>query len=363
MRIGIDARSMSIEGGVKNYIINLVNCLTKIDKRNKYFIYYDSKKNFGTFKQKNVSEVVMVNKYRFTIPYWEQKILMERAIKDNLDLLHGPKNTIPINLPKNIKKISTINDMTPFLFPNEMSYLDTIYWKKFIPLSLKRCDKIIAISKSTERDVKEIIPMVGNKIKVIYDGVNEKKFYSSKRKKFILLVGTLRPRKNLKRVLDAYSTISKRNPDYKLLIVGKNLNQKKDLLEEISYLNLENKVELKGFLTDRELKKLYSQASLYIYPSLYEGFGLPILEAQASGCPVITSNISSMPEVAGNGALLVNPYNVDEIAEAMNKVLTDDKLRKNLIKEGYKNIKRFSWEKTAKETLKVYEEVLNEKIV
>jgi glycosyltransferase involved in cell wall biosynthesis len=360
MRIGIDCRSISIEGGVREYLINLIKNLIRIDKNNEYFLYYSKRNELGTFKSKNIHEILIPLNSRIGIPFWEQIKLKKQAQKDNLDILHSPKNTCPVNLHKNIKSIITFLDITPFIYKNEMAYLDMLYWRFFIPKSLKRANRIVSISNSTSKDINSLFPRYNNKIDTIYLGVDKNKVRKSiKKEDFFLFVGTLRKRKNVKRILEAFSRIKEKN--FKLYLAGKNLDQQNNIRKAIKNLKLEKKAILLGRINEDKLKELYSKAKAYLYPSLYEGFGLPILEAQASGCPVITSNISSMPEVAGKGALLVNPNSVEEISQAMERIINDKKLRNKLIKEGYKNLKRFSWEKCARETLKVYEEVYNEK--
>jgi len=359
-KIGIDCRSMSIGGGVKTYLTNLINELGKFDKKNKYFLYYDSEKNLDTFKFKNFKEIVLKNRYKFLIPYWEQIRLKNRVIKDEIDVFHGTKNTISLFLPKKIKKIITIHDLTPFLFGNEMNYLDLIYWRIIIPKSLKVTDKIISISNSTKDDLIRLFPDTRKKITVVYHGSHNSqdgnvKIMTKKEEvgKFFLMVGAIRPRKNIERVLLAMSKISNKN--FKLYIVGKNLNYIKKIKKLIKDCNLTERVILKGYVSDEELNILYSTAIAYIYPSLYEGFGLPILEAQLRGLPVITSNNSSMPEVAGDGAFFVDPYSVDDIRNAMEQLIQDKVLRERLINNGHKNIQKFLWETCAIETLKIYE--------
>jgi glycosyltransferase involved in cell wall biosynthesis len=355
-KIGIDCRSISIGGGVKTYLVNLFNEIGKIDEINEYFIYYDSEINLGTFKFNNFREIVVKNKYKFLIPYWEQIKLRNRIIKDKIEIFHGPKNTISLFLPKNVKKIVTVHDLTPFLFKHEMSYFDSSYWNFFIPLSVKLSDKVIAISEATKNDLIKFFPRSKDKINIIYHGSEQNKIINEgMRSQFFLVVGAIRPRKNIERVLLALSKLSDHN--IKIYLIGKNLNYLKKIKSLINKLNIEERVVIRGYVSKNELNLLYSKAIGYLYPSLYEGFGFPILEAQSFCLPVITSNISSMPEIAGRGALLVNPYSEDEIRIAMEKLITDQLLRKTLIKLGLENIKRFSWNKCAHETLKIYEEL------
>jgi glycosyltransferase involved in cell wall biosynthesis len=359
MKIGIDARSMSIKGGVRNYILNLVKEISKIDKNNEYHIYYDSEKNLGSFNYKKFKETLIKNNSRILIPFWEQIKLRNRIIKDKINVFHGMKNTVPIWLPKNIKSIATIHDLTPFIFKKEVGIFDYFYWKFFIPRTIKKASRIIVISESTRRDVKELFPKYKEKIELTYLGRPSKKINPPLAKKnFFLIVGAMRPRKNLIGVVKAFKEITKKYPSFKLYLVGKDFNNYKKIVEmEVKKLGIEKNVLIKGYASQNDLNRYYSFSKGYIFTSLYEGFGLPILEAQSRGCPVVTSNISSMPEISGEGAILVDPYKINEISKAMSLLIEDKNLTTSIVKKGYKNLKRFSWKKTAKETLEIYKNV------
>ena len=174
---------------------------------------------------------------------------------------------------------------------------------------------------------------------------------------FILFVGNISPRKNILALLQAFNKLKKRGIKHKLVIAGKKDQRYEQVLKTLNELNLGGEVIFTGYVPEEDLPKLYNAADLFVYPSLYEGFGLPILEAMACGTPVVASNVSSLPEVAGDAGLLVNPQDVDALTNAMYKVLTDDKLKESLIDKGLERAKFFSWEKTARETLEVYKEV------
>jgi glycosyltransferase involved in cell wall biosynthesis len=178
---------------------------------------------------------------------------------------------------------------------------------------------------------------------------------------YILYVGSIEPRKNLLRLLQAYARLRKDLPGWKLVLVGaRNAWKSTPISEEMRKLNLAPWVQLTGYIPEEDLPALYNGAGLFAFPSLYEGFGLPVLEAMACGTPVITSNVSSLPEVAGDAALLVDPYNVEEIAAAMVNVLSDQELSEDLHRRGLERSKEFSWERTAQQTLEVYKKVLRE---
>ncbi|MDO8573890.1 MAG: glycosyltransferase family 1 protein, partial [Candidatus Daviesbacteria bacterium] len=227
----------------------------------------------------------------------------------------------------------------------------------------------IAVSKATKLDLIKKIKINPEKVTVAYEGYNKDKFKKDPEvnslKGYYLFVGTVQPRKNLERVIKAVAKIKNKN----LIIVGSRGWLSDKIYQLPKELGIEDRVKFLGHVPDEELPPLYSNAEALLFPSLFEGFGLPILEAQACGCPVITSNISSMPEVAGKGAIYVDPYSVDDIVKGMQRLPARHRYaqalageqavgyRQKLIKKGFENVKRFSWEKCARETLKVLEGV------
>jgi glycosyltransferase involved in cell wall biosynthesis len=240
-------------------------------------------------------------------------------------------------------------------------------------LSKFKADKIITVSQNTKDDLVEMFNYNPKKIKVIYNGVdNSYKIIDNKKliseikdkydtgKDFLLYVGNIKPHKNIPVLLKALSNIDKQN---KLVIVGKRDKAYDEIFDIIDQNNLEDRIIFTGFVPDKDLILLYNAATLFVYPSLYEGFGLPPLEAMACGTPVITSNVSSLPEVVGYAAITVDPYNINGLAEEINKVLGNEVLQKAMIKKGIERAKEFTWEKTARETIRVYEEVLNQKLL
>lgn len=287
---------------------------------------------------------------------WEHTLLPCKAKK--YDILFCPGNVAPFWKFSSFKIVTVLHDLSFLYFPNCYASSFRIYYKKIIPKVIKLSDIIITVSKSEKRGIGKYFPYFKEKIKVIYPGVprefqNLKIEY--KKENYILYVGSFNPRKNLFRVIKAFQKISDKIP-HKLLIAG----GKFKIFKRIKIENTK-RVEFLGHVERDYLKMLYSKCSLFVFPSLYESFGFPVLEAMASGAPVITSNVSSLPEIAGDAAILVNPYNINEIADAILKVLKDEKLSNFLIKKGYERIKMFSWEKTAEEILNVFEEVLSGK--
>jgi glycosyltransferase involved in cell wall biosynthesis len=235
--------------------------------------------------------------------------------------------------------------------------------------TLKNVDMIITVSKSTKKDVIKCLKFPEEKIKVIYNGVDERfkplKNYNDVLHKYninppyILYIGTLEPRKNIPALIKAFYKLKKRGIRHKLVIVGKKGWKYKQIFRVVEDLNLRRDVVFTGYVSYNDLPKFYSAADLFVYPSLYEGFGLPPLEAMACGCPVITSNVSSLPEVVGDAGFIVDPSDIGGLSRTIKELLANDSLRENVIRKGLKRIKEFSWEKTAKESLKVYKEVIN----
>ena len=226
-------------------------------------------------------------------------------------------------------------------------------------------------SNSTKNDIIKFYPRYEDKIKVIYLGVESHFFPRSSQEvekvlnkynfnfKYFLFLGTVEPRKNIVRVVDAFIRLKQEeNIEHKLVIIGRKGWLYKEILEKISKTPFSHDIVFSDFMSDNDLPFLYSGAEIFLYPSLYEGFGLPVLEAMSCGSPVITSNLSSLPEVAGDAAILVDPMNVEEIVQAMEKLLRDRELRKELKRKSLERAKFFSWDMAAKETLHLYEDIL-----
>jgi glycosyltransferase involved in cell wall biosynthesis len=254
-----------------------------------------------------------------------------------------------------------------------------MYWKNWLSLktlmrvSARKALKIIAISENTKKDIMDCFGIEDEKIRVIYLGVdrqfspqpdpNEADVLSKYNlpSGYILNVGTLEPRKNLLRLINAYKMVaSTREPVPKLVIVGWQGWRNEDLGKLVRESGLADQVVLVGYVPDDDLPTLYRNATVFVYPSLYEGFGLPPLEAMACGTPVITSNVSSIPEVVGDAGILIDPYNTTEIARAIASVLNNEELRESLRTSGLVRSRLFNWDKTARETLKLYQEVIEE---
>lgn len=348
MKIAIDARMINMSG-IGTYIQHLL-------KYNKYDVVLGDEKELGAYNVKNIikfNSPIYGIKEQLKFPY--KKL---RELKP--DILHIPHYNIPIFYRG--KMIVTIHDLTHLIYkeflPNNFAYL---YAKFMLGLAIKKSVKVITVSENTKNDIIKIFKTNPEKIEVIYNAAgNEfikkdkenikylyKKYSIPKNKKIIMYVGNLKPHKNLERLLRAFSKINKK--DCYLLLVGKAF-KKYNVLEKLEEdLKISNKVIHTGMVEQEELVDLYNLADLFVFPSLYEGFGIPILEALACGTPVICSNTSSLPEVGGDVVEYFNPLDVEEIKNTIERKLKD---KNNINYE--KQLKKFDWEKSVKETKELY---------
>ena len=366
--VAFDVTSFSrFKAGVEYYIKNMFMAISRADLNGLNFISIDLSSNR---KESNTS--VFTKIFRgFNLIYQIQIRLPYLLSKNRISVLHSPAYVSPVF--KICPYVMTIHDLSFMLFPEMFISTYRLYLKILMPLSVKRADLIIAVSEHTKQDIIKILKVPEEKIKVIYEGAEER-FYKSHSpyliksfikknnlpEKFILFVGTLEPRKNLKGLLKAYSIYSKRtDKPLKLVLTGMKGWLYNDVFELIETLNLKDNVIFTGYLSDDEMPYLYNAASLFVYPSFYEGFGLPVVEAMACGTPVIASNVSSLPEVLGNAGILIDPNNIEEIALAIQNILEDDKFRHELIEKGLTRAKDFSWDKAAQETIKIYKECID----
>jgi len=361
--------------GVGNYIEKI---LFEINRKNikSNILLFGSDNDFDYSNNYLGEKVIFANnifsKSKLLRVLWEQFALPIKAKKNKIDILHCPAHVISLFFPGKI--VLTIHDLSFKLFPKTFKISNRIYLNFIVPLSVKYADKIITVSKNTKEDLIREYNVNEDKIRVIYNGVDNKYTIINNRnkvenikikyelpEKFVLYLGTLEPRKNLKNLIKAYSKIKEKKT--KLVIAGGKGWLYEDIFSLVNDKKMEDKVIFTGYVDEKDIVALYNAATLFVYPSLYEGFGLPPLEAMACGTPVITSNVSSLPEVVGDAAITVDPYNINGLAEEINKVLGNEVLQKAMIKKGIERAKEFTWEKTARETIRVYEEVLNQKLL
>jgi glycosyltransferase involved in cell wall biosynthesis len=369
MKIGIIANSLNPpRTGVGNYLYNILKNAPNEKCKNFYLINYEKNNLFL-----ELNKIIIKNPFeKITKNFlWCQTLPMKNELNE-LDIIHNPYQ-LPTVFNFKQKYIISVLDLIQILFPKEIKKSVYVSQKIMLSKSIKSADKIISISHHTKQDIIKHFKIPEDKIKVIHlaanenyellkeDEINTIKQRYNLNYPFILYVGTLEPRKNIPTLLKALYKLKKQGINHKLVITGKKGWKYKNIFETIEKLNLQKDVIFTGYVPDEDLPALYNAADLFVYPSIYEGFGLPPLEAMQCGTPVITSNTSSLPEVVGDAGIMVNPYDVDELANKMYEVLTNDGLREELSKKGLERAKLFSWKKCAEEHLKVYEEVYNMK--
>lgn len=277
------------------------------------------------------------------------------------DILFCPANIAPLFVPRSKKLVVTVHDVAFLSYPDSFSSLFRSYYQWLVPKVIHRADKIITISQASKKEILRYYPFAKNKIEVISLGLDNN-FHllpNIEQKNQILYVGSLNTRKNFTSVIQAFDQLP--YEQYQLVIVGNfssnfHLDKKTQDLLEKSKRN--PNIEFKSHISDNELTLLYNESKLFLFPSFYEGFGLPPLEAMACGTPVITSNLSSMPEVCGDAAIYIDPHSVEDISQKIQTILSNEALQQKLINKGLEHIKQFTWEKATDEHIKVFKEVL-----
>jgi len=382
MRIGIDCRTIlnpeKGEGaGVGHYTYQLVRHLLAIDKENDYFLFFDrtvEKRRLNKFRQKNVSiNFFPFIQYKKFMPGGYSHFLISAFIsRFKLDIFHSPTLNLPPSYRGNT--VVTAHDLAVYKLPELYTKKQIALLKSIVPSAIHQAKKIIAASQSTKKDLNEIFETEKNKITVVYHGVDKRFFTKSgaaeiRRVKdklhlkdnYLLFLGTLEKRKNIIRIIEAYerlkeklSEVGVKQKDYQLVLAGSPGHGFKEIKNKIEHSKYKNEILITGYIQPDDLDPLYEGAKIFVFPTLYEGFGLPVIEAMANAAPVITSNISSLPETADDQALLVDPYNVADIFQALSSLLTDSSLWHRLSQGGIKRAANFDWTKTAQETLQVY---------
>jgi glycosyltransferase involved in cell wall biosynthesis len=390
MIIGIDMRAVG-QGkysGVEEYTLNVLRALFDIDRKNKYILFSSGVKtgeryrNFTAWAEKKNPDIKVAHRgipnRMLNIAFKAigqpklDNLMRDADLPESIDIIFEPNiNIAPIS--KKAKIVATFHDLSFEKYGNFFSARQK-FWHNFVnPAALaNRADAIIAVSESTKRDIIETYGIEQDKIKVIYSGIApvsrisreassileiRKKYHLPE--KYILYLGTIEPRKNIIGLIKAFELFNTKyqipNTKYQLMIAGSKGWLYKDIFSAARRSSAKNDIIFTDFIEDEDKKYLYGAASLFVYPSFYEGFGFPPLEAMAAGTPVITSDCSSLPEVAGGAAIMVNPYNIGQLARAIKEVLANDELQKKMIKKGYEQAEKFSWEKCARETLAVFE--------
>jgi glycosyltransferase involved in cell wall biosynthesis len=375
VRIGIDIRAIS-DFGVGTYIRNIVRALGCVDCDNEFLLIGDAERSFDMAKlPANFRAVPLRDPVNTTRGYFA----LRRCIRDErCDLLHIPTLfRVPPYLPP-CPFVVTVHDVLDYMYraTNGGGIWGTLnfYSTRYV---LQHAARILAVSNFTKNDVARLFEIPLSRVEVMYNAIDERFLlgHATQQERefireryqvnypFVLYAGRISPHKNLVRIIEAFSALKTelaredQLPDLKLIIIGDEVSRHPDLRRTVIRGGVQNDVRFLGFVPIDVLRIFYDAAKLFIFPSLYEGFGLPPLEAMAHGTPVVTSNASSLPEVVGNAAVMVNPENVFDIMRAMQRTLTDQHLREKLKTRGYEQVGRFSWENSARRLTKVYEAV------
>ena len=382
MRIGIDARTIlnPEKGeaiGVGHYTYQLIRHLLKLDTQNEYVLFFDFRvreKDVKKFTQSNVKiKFYPFSDYKKYLPMAYSEILgMATLTKEKLDVLHStsPDSRIPVAYGG--KCVVTFHDLAVYNCPQCFPALKMTRSKAVLNMMASKADKIIAVSNSIKEDVQKQFKTKADKIEVIYSGL-DKRFFDNPEansqkvlakfgieKKYILFLGTLEPSKNITRLLEAFQKFKEKYQklnhkfDYQLVVAGKRGWLSNEYLQTVKDFGLSKDVVFTGYVVGDELVPLFKGAQFFVMPSLYEGFGMTVLEALATGTPSIISKVSSLPEIADGAAYYVNPLDTTEIAEAMIKFATDENFKNSFIAKGLEQAKKFDWDKAARETLEVY---------
>lgn len=363
MNITIDLRSLHTSefSGVEYFSAQVIEQLLQLDKENHYLLYYNafSKKSFdrfhfvnGKYKQTRIPNRLLNLAFKFL--RWPK---LETLTNNNGVVLMPNPNMI--RLRSTTKLVLVIHDLSPVLMPEMYSWKAQIWHKLInIPALAKRADKIFAVSEYTKQSLVKEFGINPDKISVGLLGIDHQRYNSNislgaQRNirnvynlpgEFILFLGTLEPRKNLVRLIKAFESLQSEET---LVIAGKLGWRYNEVMSLIQSSPKRKQIMYLGYIPEEDKPALIKLAKVFAWPSLYEGFGLPVLEAMAVGIPVITSNVTSLPEVVGDSALTVNPYNISEIADGLKVLLTDNATRENYIQKGLNRSKEFSWQKTA----------------
>jgi glycosyltransferase involved in cell wall biosynthesis len=368
--IGLNAHLLSLAqtyrgAGINWYIHNLLLNLALADQENQYTVFLGDRR-FPPNSGLTLRTSWLPTTRPLVRIVWEQLVQPFVLWQEKIDLLHSMAFVTPLLSP--CPSVITIYDLSFIIFPQSFEYLKRLYLTLLTRPSARKARRIITISESTKRDTVRLLGVSSEKVDIVYCGVDkafhplpEREVASFRQKRglperIMLFVGTIEPRKNVARLIEAYSRL--RDGQVKLVIGGARGWLYEEVFARVEELDLTGDVLFPGYIPPDELPLWYNAAELFVYPSLYEGFGLPPLEAMACGTPVITSNVSSLPEVVGEAGLTVDPMDIEGLAESMNQVLDDGALRQTMRERGLARAGHFSWARAARETVEVYRRAL-----
>ena len=368
MKIGINALYIKwgVNAGTETYFTNIVKPWYEQKNLDAEFIMYCNDTPLWWQGEKEHFRIKLFPKAKsLKNRLFTEQVIFPITLSKNINVMFNPGYVGGLFLK--VPQVTTIHDGFAWVYPNEIGLLRSLYWKILIPLTAKKAKKVIAVSKNTANDIEKYCGIAKDHLEVIYEGgahfgssdvkTGLLQTYKIESKSFFHCIGFFKDIKNPMRILKAFKKFKSSNSslDTKLVIAG-HIGGKRanDILE---YVKTIDDVIYVGRVSDNELVELYKNSLGLIFPSLYEGFGIPILEAQSFGCPVVTSNISAMPEVAGGGAIIVDPLSIEEIENAFYELVTESSSK--LISRGHDNLKRFSWEKASQQTLEVLKNACN----
>ena len=370
MKFSIDARGINLYkgAGIGTYTENLLRELLNIDTKNNYSIFWTGE-NYEDYKKDN-SKIIFTSKKHGT--FYENYYYPNYIKENNIDMHHIPQNGIGLNELYTSPIVVTIHDLIPYILPETVGrgYLERFL--RDMPLIVRNSKVILTVSEYSKRDIIKFFPFV-NEEKIFVTPLAANKSYKPLNKincieyiknkysidsPFILYIGGFSTRKNVKELIIAFNKIQKSlKKDYKLVLCGSIRDEGVKLQNLCKELLIDDKIIFTGFVPDDELPLFYNAAEVFVYPSLYEGFGLPPLEAMSCATPVITSNLTSIPEVTNDCAILINPFDNDELASSILNLLNSKSLLQEYAEKGYNNSLNFTWQNTAINTLKAYEYV------
>ena len=371
MKVAMDVRTVTeVRSGVGNYVLNLLRCLRQEGPREEWYLV-GQEKNLNLLNclpQENTCHTTRISHESHPLGdiwehYWLPRVL-ERA---QVDVMHGPATLIPLT-NKKYASVVTVHDLVAYLYPETIPHKYAVYMRWLLRKVVKRADLIISVSHSTKQDLIDILKVEPERIVVVHEAAQASFRYEPDEQRlarvcrhhgiygpFIYHVGNIEPRKNLLRLLRAFLSLREQlKDDVRLVITGQKGWLTSKLFGAMKQMDLGDWVVFTGYVPHEHLPLLMNAAEAFVFPSLYEGFGLPVLEAMSCGTPVLTSDISSLPEIVGNAALLVDPTDEDAIAAGIKQLLEDTELRRRLAAAGLEQASRFSWQRAARETLAVY---------
>jgi glycosyltransferase involved in cell wall biosynthesis len=367
MDIAINGRGLAAAaGGTKTYVEQIIPSLVTSAPHNRYAVLHDSREHNGAFP--GCEDVFLSAPHRLL---WENVVLSKAIRKRQPDLLFCPKLFVPWFIPRRIKTVVVVHDLLYFRVNKDpiQEYLaaDVLYTRLFLKGSLRRADAVVCVSENTRQDVLKLFDLDPARVHAVYHGVklpseDEVSDTAQDRMRnrygvdgpFIFYCGSLSPRKNIVRALEAFAAITSDVPHAFVVTGGKSWKDR-SVFEAVTRLGLEERFVRLGHVATEDMPALFSAAGLFVYPSLYEGFGMPILEAMACGCPVLASNTSSIPEVAGDAAVLVDPTDTEAMSAQMLRILTDRQFADSLRSQGRKRAAMFTWQDSARRLMDLFE--------